>query len=265
MISPRISVILPLLCPTPFLQEMAFFTISTLRRHADQPFELVIAEAGYDTFDPSRIRDRGAVDGIKYAPDKYLNFTPKIGSIRETNEAIRAASGQFIVATGSDVIVPPHWDTHLLRCFSERQDCGLASLSSFEPGAIIGPDVAMDRIVEGFYSPFMAWRKGWEWSEDYVKIYQDSDLVLRMYESGLRAYRSCRAHVHHLLRMTSDRVDPEQHNKDLARDERLFYSRWGNSPLMMFAMIRFGQYQYGQEHRSWLTPINLHHDPNQPE
>ena len=123
----------------------------------------------------------------------------------------------------------------------------------------------MDRIVEGFYSPFMAWRKGWEWSEDYVKIYQDSDLVLRMYESGLRAYRSCRAHVHHLLRMTSDRVDPEQHNKDLARDERLFYSRWGNSPLMMFAMIRFGQYQYGQEHRSWLTPINLHHDPNQPE
>lgn len=264
MTTPRISVVLPLLCPTSFLQSMAAFSIVTLRLHADNPFELVIAEAAYDTFDPKRDQGTGedVVGGIKCSADVYLNFTPKIGAVRESNQAIRTASGDIIVATGSDVIVPPHWDTHLLRCFEERKDCGAASLSAFEPGAVVGPTVALNHMVEGFYSPFMAWRKGWEWSEDYIKIYQDSDLILRMYESGLRAYRSCRAHVHHLCRMTSDRVDSAQHDLDLAADEKLFYQRWGASPLAMFGVIRSGNYRYGSEHESWTSRINLHHTPD---
>ena len=259
----KISVVLPLLCPTPFLQAMAAFSIVTLRLHADNPFELVIAEASYDTFDPKYDQSsNNDSSGIKCSADVYLNFTPKIGAVKESNQAIRAASGDIIVATGSDVIVPPHWDTHLLRCFEERKDCGAASLSAFEPGAIIGPPQPLDLVVEGFYSPFMAWRRGWEWSEDYIKIYQDSDLILRMYEKGLRAYRSCRAHVHHLLRMTSDRVDTAQHDKDLAHDEKLFYQRWGKSPLAMFGVIRSGQYRYGNEYESWTNPIRLHHTPD---
>ncbi len=266
----RISVVLPVLAPTAFLRAMTEFAIKTLRLHADNDFELIVVEAEHDYFvvasdhfDPSTGGPAGSVrrDSLLRI-DKYLNFNPKIGGVRELNAGVRAASNEFVLSTGNDVIAPPHWDTELLRCFEERKDCGVASLSAFEPGAVIGPGIYQDRIVEGMYSPFMMFRRGREFDEAYAKIYQDSDFILRTYEElGQRAYRSCRAHVHHLLRMTSDRVEPEKHAKDLAHDERLFYERWGKSPLAMFALIRYGTYTYGQEHQSFTNPIALHYDP----
>ena len=130
---------------------------------------------------------------------------------------------------------------------------------------MIGPPEPQDLIVEGMYSPFMMFRRGWRFDESYIKIYQDSDLIMRMYEKGLRAYRSCRAHVHHLLRMTSDRVDQDQHRRHLAQDERLFYTRWGKSPWMMFGLIRYGAWSFGREYESLTRPISLHYDPNKLE
>ena len=260
-----ISVVLPVLAPTPFLRAMTEFAIKTLRAHADNEFELVVVEAQHDWFDPYRNGDRitnsgvGRIDSSTLEVQSYLNFNPKIGGVREINAGIRVASGEFIVTAGNDVIVPPHWDTHLLRCFEERKDCALAALSAFEPGAMIGPAFPQDMIVEGMYSPFNMFRRGWEYDEAYVRVYQDSDLVMRMYDHGWRAYRSCRASVHHLLRMTNDSVDSEAHNIQLAKDEKLFYTRWGKCPLAAFAMIRYGKYQYGAEHDAWLQRINLHY------
>ena len=270
MSASRISVVLPVFAPTAFLRAMTEFAIKTLRLHADHDFELIVVEAEHDYFDPNRTdavmypSDFGRTKNGKNAcllVDKYFNFNPKIGGVKELNAGVRAASNEFVLSTGNDVIAPPHWDTELLRCFEGRADCGVASLSAFEPGAVIGPPITQDRIVEGMYSPFMMFRRGREFDEAYVKIYQDSDFVMQTYELGQRAYRSCRAHVHHLLRMTSDRVEPEQHRKDLAYDERLFYERWGKSPLAMFALIRYGQYAYGQEHQSFTNQIALHYDP----
>ena len=264
MSAPRISIVLPVLAPTAFLRAMTEFAIKTLRLHADNDFELVVVEGGADNFNPLGHEGLNEPNNVPSMIDKYLNFNPMIGGVRELNAGVRAASNEFVLSTGNDVIAPPHWDTELLRCFDERKDCGVASLSALEPGAAIGPVQTMDRIVEGMYSPFMMFRRGREFDEAYEKIYQDSDFIMRTYEElGQRAYRSCRAHVHHLLRMTSDRVEPQKHAKDLAHDERLFYERWGNSPLAMFALIRYGTYAYGQEHQSFTNPIALHYDPNQ--
>lgn len=260
----KISVVLPVLAPTPFLRAMTEFAIQTLRAHADNEFELIVVEAESGD-DEERYFDPAHYAGSYSAQDcanQYLYFNPKIGGVKELNAGVLAATGDFVVSTGNDVIVPPHWDTELLRCFEERWDCGVASLSAFEPGAIIGPPQPVDMIVEGMYSPFMMFRRGRRFCEDYLKIYQDSDFIMQTYENGLRAYRSCRAHVHHLLRMTSDRVDQELHKQQLAHDERLFYERWSDSPFAMFGMIRYGQITYGREYEAHLRPINLHYDPN---
>ena len=267
----KISVVLPIFTPTPFLRAMTEFCIRTLRMHADNEFELIVVEAEHRHFDPSQEKgsDWFAREELSlreygnnyYRIDKYFNFNPKIGGIKETNHGIRAATGDFILTTGNDVIVPPHWDTELLRCFEERKDCGMAALSAAEPGANIGPSEPLDMIVEGMYSPCNLFRRGWEYDESYARIYQDSDLILRMYEAGLRSYRSCRARVHHLLRMTTDATDKAQHDAQIGPDEKLFYKRWGKSPLTAFAMMRCGQYHYGQEHQSWTLPIALHFDP----
>lgn len=271
--APKISVVLPLLTPTKFLRDMTEFTIKTLRAHADDPgFELIVVEADGDHFRKFSDGDflLANFQAIDLRIDNYLNFTPKIGGVKELNAGIDRATGEFVVFTGNDVIVPPHWDTELLRCFEERHDCGLASLSAFEPGATVGPSTSMDMIVEGMYSPFCMWRRGpfgplcempYRMDERYTKIYQDSDMVMRMYEAGKRAFRSCRAHVHHLCRMTSDRVESQQHQIDLANDEATFYRTWGKSPLAAFGMIRFGRWHYGQEFQSLANPINRHANP----
>jgi len=263
----KISVVLCVLTPTPFLRAMTEFAIKTLRLHADNEFELVVVEADHDYFNPEHTyhfdpSTGGPAGNPQSDPllrvNTYLNFTPKIGCVKELNKGLEAATGDFIVCTGNDVIVPPHWDTELLRCFDERKDCAIASLSALEPGWVVGPPQTMDMIVEGNYSPFCMFRKGETFDEAYTKIYQDSDLIMKIYERGQRAYRSCRAHVHHLCRMTSDRVNPTEHDRQLAQDEQLFYSRWEKSPLMMFGMIRYGRWQYGLEHQSFTTPINRH-------
>lgn len=262
--TPKISVVLPILVPTPFLQAMTEFTIQTLRMHADNDFELVVVEAENRYFDSL---ERNLPRDSMLRIDQYLNFSPKIGALKEFNAGIDAAQGEFIVGMGNDVIVPPHWDTELMLPFLKQADCGASALSAFEPGAIVGPQQAIPypEFVEGMYSPFMMFRKGWRVDESYHKIYQDSDLILRMYAAGLKSFRSCRAHVHHLVRMTSDRVEQEKHAQDLAHDERLFYQRWASSPYMMFGLIRSGRIAYGQEHEAWLSPIQLHYDPSKEE
>lgn len=263
----KISVVLPVLAPTPFLRAMTEFCIKTLRLHADEPFELIVVEASHDHLnpdtrpfswpsEPTDKRDHFITEHVKI--DKYLTFTPKIGVIREFNAGLDVATGDLVVHAGNDVIVPPHWDTELKRPFTLFKDCGVSALSAFEPGAVIGPLKSMDQYVEGMYSPFMAFRKGWRFDEDYRRVYQDSDLVLRHYEQGQRAYRSCRAHVHHLLAMTTDRVDRAEHDRDLIIDEERFYKRWGNSPLMMFGLIRCGLYAYGREHEAFTNSIHRH-------
>ena len=260
-----ISVVLPIMAPTPFLRAMAEFTIKTLRMHADDPsFELIVVEAAGDHFEHFSAQHWPSEYSAKI--DQYLNFTPPIGGVREANAAIDAASREFICYTGSDVIVPQGWDAELLRVFAERKDCGIACLSAHEPGATIGPREPLDLIVEGMYSPFAMWRRGWRLDEAYQRIYQDSDLVMRLYEAGLRAFRSCRKHVHHLGQMTTSVIGPAVgHDLALAKDERLFYRRWGKSPLAMFAMIRTGRQTYGSEHEGWTNQIHLHYNKDTPE
>ena len=126
----------------------------------------------------------------------------------------------------------------------------------------------MDLAVEGMFSPFTMIRRGWRYDEAYERVYQDSDLIMRQRAAGLHPYRSCRAHVWHLGSVTNNTSDDAwkaAHARALARDERLFYKRWGGSPSATFAMIRAGVQVYGREHEAFTAQINLHFDPNAPE
>ena len=270
MSAPTISVILPILAPTPFLRALAEFSIKTLRINAAFPdrYELIVAEAGAEHFDP---KTSGGTSREELRIDKYLGFVPPRGGIRETNAAIDRAEGEFVLFTGTDVIVPGGWDDELLRIFAERHDCGAASLSAFEPNYTIGPRAPIppeqipSGMVEGMFSPFTMFRRGWRLDEAYQRIYQDSDLIMRMREKGLHPYRSVRKHLWHLGSVTNTGAGPEHaaaHARALAHDERLFYKRWGASPTATFAMIRAGSQIYGREHEAALAKIALHYDPS---
>ena len=258
---PKISVVLPVLAPTPWLRAMTEFAIKSLRLHAVEPFELIIVEADGNFFDPEHLDE-----GDDRHCERYLNFTPKIGGVKESNAGIDAATGEFILLAGSDVIAPPRWDVELLRVFAEAPDCGAAALSAYAPNATIGPPGPLALVVEGMFSPFMMIRngQGWRWDEAYERVYQDSDLILRMRCAGLHPYRSCRAHVWHLGSVTNNNAGEAhkaEHARALAKDDRLFYTRWHQAPMASFAMMRGGAQIYGREHEAYTAKINLHYDP----
>lgn len=257
-----VSVVMPVLAPTPWLVELAGFAITTLQQQASSPFELIICEAKYEHF-------KRAHDPLRENGTKYIGFPEPIGGVKELNAGIDAATGDYILLAGTDVIAPQGWDDELVRLFSDYPDCGVAALSAYEPNATIGPHMPLDLVVEGNFSPFMMIQngQGWRFDESYERVYQDSDLILRMYQAGKRAYRSCRKHVWHLGSVTNTQADEAHranHAEALARDEYLFYQRWGKSPWAMFAMMRGGQQLYGREHEAFLAPINLHYDPLNP-
>jgi GT2 family glycosyltransferase len=263
-----VSVVMPVLAPTPWLVELAKFAITTLRMRASAEFELIICEAKHHHLDPDRWKfDNNATLLDPEVPvEKYLGFPDPIGGVKEINAGIDAATGDYILLAGTDLIAPQGWDDELLRVFHDHADCGVAALSAFEPNATIGPPCAVDLVVEGMFSPFMMIKngEGWRFDEDYQRIYQDSDLILRLYQAGKRAYRSCRKHVWHLGSVTNTQAGAAHeamHAKALAHDERLFYERWGKSPLAMFGMIRGGRQVYGREHEAFLCQIDLHYDP----
>jgi hypothetical protein len=136
----------------------------------------------------------------------------------------------------------------------------MSSLSAQEPGALIGPAMELQMLVEGVFTPFMAVKREWRYDERYYAAYADSDLVMRMYENGLRAYRNCRAIVSHLKAMTR-KYEKVLDSWSFAQGEELFYNTWGGSPLAIYGIMRMGSFVHGKEHMALLTPIIRHEYP----
>jgi len=216
------------------------------------PYELVLVETGTKHFEKLSWSSLADPD---LRVDKYIHCPEKTTVVKDHNTGLRAASGDIQVFMGNDILVTEGWLEALLEPFERYPDCGLSSVATAEPGAFVGPAHPIPGlIVEGSYTPIMAFRKGWELDEAFNGGYSDSDLLMRVYTAGLRAYRHCGVQVHHLNHLTIKKRGMEGH-EEIAKGEALFYERWGSSPLIMFQIIKCGASVYGREHEACLAQI----------
>lgn len=253
MSSSRISVVLPLLLPDEFTVAMTDFCIAAMVTQAHKPFELVIIETGSRHFAPDCL-SRSRTFPKDYV---YLHAPTKTSYVRDWNRAADAASGDYLVHMGNDVIVGRDWDAALLEPFDKYRDCGVTCTAAAEPGIFIGPRHPTPAIVEGMFAPMMMFEKGWRLDPAYEGGYSDADLIMRIYTAGKRAYRNCASQCFHFDRITWSRALPDRGEAQIAAGEKIFYGRWQHSPLMMYAMIRAGGVIYGREHESLLAPVKL--------
>lgn len=251
---PRLSVVLPVYTPLPLQRAMTEFVIKTMRANADDDYELIVAEAVGEHWRP----EKWAHDPLMRV-DQYSRYAERTGNMSiEVNTAFGLARADIMAQTANDIVMPKGWDTALLEPFKRFKDCGVASLAGLEPGAApIG--ALMPKIVEGFYAPLMAFAKRWRIDESYPGgWYSDNDMIMRVYREGLRAYRNHAAQIIHLNHMTNALVDQGQHAKDHALAEKMFHDKWGDSPLLIYGMIRAGGILWGREHESLLRAIRPH-------
>lgn len=251
---PTITVLLLLYAPTPFLRAMTEFSIRALRQHADGDYKLLISEQDGDQFTPER---------WKHDPmmriDQHITRETCDNLAIPMNAALDAIDTDYVVITGSDIVAfQQGWDSALLEPFEKYADCGTSCLAAKEPGnPPIGTPTPAAWIVEGMFAPFMMMKPSQRYDLSYPGgSYADSDLMMRIYESGQRSYRNNRVQVIHMNGMTYSAIG-KGHAVDerFATAEKMFHERWCASPYLMYGMMRSGHIVYGQEHKAWLSPI----------
>lgn len=234
-----VSVILPvkLSADAEWLIELTEFAINTMRMHTKRKFQLIILE--------SSGRE------LKGLADIHVKCAADSNYVKDFNSGIDIADGKYIVHVANDIIVGPEWLEALLEPFERIKDCGASTISVAEPGAIVGSRDPSRQIIEGMYGPLMMFPAGWKFDEAFSGLHSDSDLIMRIYQAGLRSYRNHRAMAYHLDGLTWRKNTNEKTRADQRREaDMLFRARYKDSPLWMAKMILRGGVIYGREHEA---------------
>lgn len=207
--------------------------IEIMRCTTAVPFQLVVV----DTQPPDNSFQKHA--------DVWMPRSERSTYVKDFNDGVDAAAGDFIVQMGNDIFTKPGWLEGLLECFERFKDCGAASLGAQEVGASLAHQ-PIDFITEGWYGPLMMWRKDWRLDNGFESIMSDSDLVMRLYQAGLRCYRNHKVIILHLNTQTHDGRS-QDYQAMTERALQMFVGKWGRSPLWPAQMILRGNVQFGRE------------------
>jgi hypothetical protein len=225
----HISVILPVKTNDQFHIELAEFAINTMRLRTRKKFELVVVEYG-----GRELKDICDLH-IERLPSSYTE---------DMNEGQDQASGDTIVHTSIEVVVGDAWIEALLEPFDLFPDCGITTTSVKG----IGDLLPARKIIEGMNGNLMMFRKPWKLDTAFSRRHSDSDLVMRMYMSGLRAYRNYRSVAYVLEGITAKSVkEGSRRHEEHKHGEMLFRTRYASSPLWMGKMILKGELKHGEE------------------
>lgn len=220
--TPKISVVLPIMINEPWQKEMTDCCIKTMLCTTNISFELIVIETLTDYYK----------NGQGYI---YLNFKERLGYNAEFNKGVEISSGDYIVHMGNDIFTRPGWLEAMLKCF-EIPDCGAATLASSDL-----KHTPVNRIMEGLYFCIMMLKKeDFKFCDnEFSGVFGDTDLILRLYESGKRMYRNWNVLVHHLGSQSGGGIEnPIEREKTFNESKQMFINKHQGSPLLIYrAMV----------------------------
>lgn len=211
-----ISVIVPTLITDSEQLKVTIQCIEAARKHTALPFHLIIVETESQHL-------------IQYA-DTYVYEKVKTNATKSINRGFALAESEKVVLLTNDVIVDEGWLEHLLQCF-EIPDCGLSTL-----GADQFHHTKQNAFEEGiWFSVAMIPKVFAHFDEGYINSWDDTDLVMRTYLTGLRMYRNLRSVVHHKIGMTH--YSKPDHQKHYEANRARFiakYQGYRGTPMYQF-------------------------------
>lgn len=218
----NVSVILPIKIKEKWQEHMTECCIRTMMDTTDMPFELVIAESESSCYEDSGY--------------SYIHFPKSLGYSKEFNQALSRVTGDYIVHIGNDIFTRPGWLEAMMKCF-EIPDCGAATLASSDM-----KHNPASRIMEGIYCPLMMLRReDFRFDEDtFPDVFNDSDMIMQMYESGKRMYRNWNVVIVHLGQQTYKMSDPKKRELEFNAAKERFVKKHGNSKLLIYRAFTEG-------------------------
>lgn len=208
-----ISVIVPVLVNS---TEQIAMTIRCIKkaRESKIPFELVIVETKTDYF--------------KDLADVYIWEKEKTTATISINKALKICNKDWVVLLTNDVIVDDGWLEALLECFKIK-DCGCATLGSTQFN-----HPKENKIEEGNWwsvvlFPQWIFGKVGYFDEQFRGVWDDTDLLIRIYKAGFKMYRNFNVIVEHPKQSHQDNM--EQHRENYRYGQELFHNKHrGNFP-----------------------------------
>jgi GT2 family glycosyltransferase/glycosyltransferase involved in cell wall biosynthesis len=204
--APQVSIVIP-------IHGKLAYTLACLRsltRHGSQtPFEVIVID---DASPDNSAIVLAQVDGIRLLRNKH-----NLGFIASCNAGAAVAHGEFLLFLNNDTQVTAGWLDALLRCFSDRADCGIAG------SRLVYPDGRLQEAGGLVFADGSCWTTGrfeprdaaafrYRRATDYVSgaallirrkvfghvggfdaryapaYYEDADLAFAVRQLGLRVY-----------------------------------------------------------------------------
>lgn len=224
----RVAVVMPTYVTEAWQLAMTRAAVETLRVTADLPFDLVVANR------PGKFERE--LTAIFMKAEAHVVETPGRSVNHDTNlgfDRAQELGADLVVYTGNDVFTRPGWLGGLLACFDHDPLCQVATLMPAENRAGLGPRRGID---EGVYGPFMMFSSAHRFDADeFPGVFGDTDLVMRLYREGGRAFRNNDHVVHHFLHQTAI-FGPEE----FAAARERFVARHYGSGLVIFRLLAQG-------------------------
>ena len=228
----KVSVVVPCLTEDLWQVHLTEACLKMAISGARTPFELIICEAVGNHFENFEANSPLVPDPVKYHHRPEKGFANA-----DQNAGLDLATGRIVVLLTNDVFVKPGWLEALVDCF-KYEDCGMASLGTSDHA-----EQPLDVILEGLWCPVMALlndpRLRFD-AETFPSYWGDTDLVMKVYNSGFRAYRNFRVVCDHLGRATNTESHPAGKAAEIERARELFAQRHSMSPLLIYRVLMQG-------------------------
>ncbi len=125
--------------------------------------------------------------------DVYVHEKTRTTPNKSMNAGFKACTGDYVVFMSNDIMVCDGWIEKMCDCFYKRTECGIASLGSNEHG-----DIPRDEIIEQMFFSVCMLKKEDAWYDPFYKcIWDDTDLVMRLYTQGKKFYKNLNGLIYH--------------------------------------------------------------------
>jgi len=112
--------------PTYNGKELLKDCIYAIRQHTPEPVELIVVDNGSTD---------GTADICRQEKVTFISLPDNRGFPAACNAGLKLATGDTLLLLNNDVLVTPHWLTHLLACLSSAPDIGVVGpMTNFASG-----------------------------------------------------------------------------------------------------------------------------------
>jgi GT2 family glycosyltransferase len=153
--------------------------------------------------------------------DVYVYEKERTTPNRSVQRGFDCCKSDFVVFVGNDVFVDDNWLECLVECF-DKQDCGMATLGNDEHH-----DEKKSEIEEDIYFSVCMFRKKDAWFDsNYTFVFDDTDMIFRIYQDGRKCYKNLGCIVQHKPHSTLGEYGGNKEEYDRCRE--YFKQKWAD-------------------------------------